>query len=294
MLIADAVQARLKVTVNRLAAAGREGGSDGPATEFEQAFKLVFNKSAARLRQPATAPHLAFEVLFTGEHVWGEAGPYRAFFGDVCSEVITGKLSAESVSASGSANSEQSPTGSPSKAAADSPALPAPSSTSTPVPPAATPGQVSSAIVPLFVPVPNAETSVGENRDKFMLRAGAQSQAHIQHLEVRVPAPGVVPCLSLSPVLSLLLQFLGRLFGAALRTRVLLPLPLPSLFWKGLMGAPCNTLDLEAVYKSLVDGVIAPLRSCATPDEFAAKLQAANLKWSVVSDFSVVCPCSRS
>jgi len=89
-----------------------------------------------------------------------------------------------------------------------------------------------------------------------MIRAGCNTQAHLNHFE-----------------------FLGRLFGAALRTRVLLPLSLPSLFWKPLVGQECHLADLEAVAQSLVDGLIRPLRSCTSKAEFEAAFGSGVLKW---------------
>ena len=77
-------------------------------------------------------------------------------------------------------------------------------------------------------------------------------------------------------------QFLGRLFGAALRTRVLLPLSLPRLFWRPLVGLPLRLDDLEAIALSLVQGVITPLRNCSTPEQFDEAFHGGVLKWYAV------------
>jgi other hect domain ubiquitin protein ligase E3 len=34
-----------------------------------------------------TEPHIAFEIVFKGEHVVGEGGPYRQFFADISKEL---------------------------------------------------------------------------------------------------------------------------------------------------------------------------------------------------------------
>ncbi len=49
--------------------------------------------SSNRLRPPAPrssgAPHVAFTIQFHGEAALGQAGPYRAFFADICRELQT-------------------------------------------------------------------------------------------------------------------------------------------------------------------------------------------------------------
>ena len=40
-------------------------------------------------------------------------------------------------------------------------------------------------------------------------------------------------------------QFLGRLMGIAMRTNILMPLDLPSAFWRPLVGLPLTRQDLE-------------------------------------------------
>ena len=53
---------------------------------FMQAFEQIKDMDLAQLRpkKPSGAePHLSFHVIFRGEHVVGEAGPYRQFFADI-------------------------------------------------------------------------------------------------------------------------------------------------------------------------------------------------------------------
>jgi hypothetical protein len=77
-------------------------------------------------------------------------------------------------------------------------------------------------------------------------------------------------------------QCLGLLMGCAIRTRALMPLSLPSLFWKPLVGLPVTLTDLEAVTQSLVRGVIQPLRDCRTEAEFDQLFGFGNLRWYYV------------
>jgi len=58
--------------------------------EFFQAYEQVKEMDLALLRPrkpQGTAPHLSFMVVFRGEHVVGEGGPYRQFFADISSEL---------------------------------------------------------------------------------------------------------------------------------------------------------------------------------------------------------------
>jgi hypothetical protein len=57
---------------------------------FTKAFDQIKDISKTLLRplKPAgTDPFIAFEVIFRGEHVMGEAGPYRQFFADISMEL---------------------------------------------------------------------------------------------------------------------------------------------------------------------------------------------------------------
>jgi hypothetical protein len=59
-----------------------------------------------------------------------------------------------------------------------------------------------------------------------------------------------------------LFTFLGKLLGMALRTRVILSLDLPSMFWKQLCDHAVTRADLRRIDHTLVHGVIEPLESC--------------------------------
>jgi hypothetical protein len=74
-------------------------------------------------------------------------------------------------------------------------------------------------------------------------------------------------------------QCVGMLMGCAVRTRALMPLALPSLFWKPIVGLDVNVADLEAVTQSLVRGVIQPLRECTSEEEFTRVFGFGNLRW---------------
>ena len=39
------------------------------------------------MKPMGTEPFIAFEVIFKGEHVMGEGGPYRQFFADISKEL---------------------------------------------------------------------------------------------------------------------------------------------------------------------------------------------------------------
>jgi len=60
------------------------------STIFGQTYKQLKDVSPNRLRpaQPrGTAPHVALNIVFEGEQVLGQAGPYRAFFSDISREL---------------------------------------------------------------------------------------------------------------------------------------------------------------------------------------------------------------
>ena len=87
------------------------------------------------------------------------------------------------------------------------------------------------------------------------------------------------------------LQAFGLLMGCAIRTRALMPLPLPSLLWKPLVGQAAGLSDLDAVAQSLVRGVSQPLRACASAVEFEELFGTGNLQWSVHCCFAHSDPC---
>lgn len=55
-----------------------------------------------------------------------------------------------------------------------------------------------------------------------------------------------------SPLHMAMLEFVGVLFGIALRTNFALPVDLPSLLWKQILLEPCTLADLEGVDKFCV------------------------------------------
>jgi hypothetical protein len=79
-------------------------------------------------------------------------------------------------------------------------------------------------VLPLFIPVPNARARVGQNRECW------------------VPRPTAVRPLDLS-----MLEFLGQLFGAAVRSRVFMDLNLPSIVWKQLVQQPVTEADVLGI-----------------------------------------------
>jgi len=88
----------------------------------------------------------------------------------------------------------------------------------------------------LFLPCPNEENRVGENRDQYIINPISGHSAG----ELRLP----------------LYHHLGRLMGVATRHRVLVPLSLPSLVWKPIAGEVVGRKELQAVDKFLVRPLI--------------------------------------
>ena len=99
---------------------------------------------------------------------------------------------------------------------------------------------------PLFVPTPNHRHQLGEQRHLYMPNPAATSPAHLE-----------------------LYEHIGRLMSVACRTRVLLSLDLPSLFWKQLAAQPVGIDDLREVDSAIVDGVLLPAGECSEEDDFA-------------------------
>lgn len=67
--------------------------------------------------------------------------------------------------------------------------------------------------LPLFILCPNGKNDVGLNREKYILNPSCTSSLQLSMYE-----------------------FVGVLIGIALRTKFTLPLDLPSIFWKQLIG----------------------------------------------------------
>ena len=97
---------------------------------------------------------------------------------------------------------------------------------------------------PLFVPTPNQRHQLGEQRHLYMPNPSATSPAQLE-----------------------LYEHIGRLMAVACRTRVLLSLDLPTLFWKQLAAEAVGIDDLREVDTGLVDGVLLPSLECASEDD---------------------------
>lgn len=79
---------------------------------------------------------------------------------------------------------------------------------------------------PLFLPSPNRTNNTGLNREKFVVNPSATTAQQLK-----------------------MFHFVGVLMGAALRTKFTLPLDLPSLVWKQIVGESPTETDLESVDK---------------------------------------------
>ncbi|XP_044259648.1 probable E3 ubiquitin-protein ligase HERC1 isoform X3 [Tribolium madens] len=83
--------------------------------------------------------------------------------------------------------------------------------------------EITSGVVPLLVPTPNAVNEDGFNRDRYLLNP----QLNTQHIAW--------------------FKFLGILFGVAIRTRKPLAIPLAPMMWKLIVGEVVTIEDLEEV-----------------------------------------------
>lgn len=78
---------------------------------------------------------------------------------------------------------------------------------------------------PLLIKCPNAEgTGIGENRSSFILNPASKSASFLSMYE-----------------------FLGKLFGIAIRSKTPLSVDLPSFFWKSIVGEPVTKKDLKDI-----------------------------------------------
>eukprot|EP01012_Entosiphon_sulcatum_P013944 TRINITY_DN19103_c0_g1_i1.p1 TRINITY_DN19103_c0_g1~~TRINITY_DN19103_c0_g1_i1.p1 ORF type:complete len:4696 (+),score=503.71 TRINITY_DN19103_c0_g1_i1:1491-14090(+) len=100
--------------------------------------------------------------------------------------------------------------------------------------------ELQSEALDVLVPVPNAANEVGTNREKWTLN----------------PANGNLR----------LYTFLGMLMGIALRSKTVIPLDLPSLFWKQLALQPLALSDVEAIDQLTVQS-ISTAKSVTTEEE---------------------------
>jgi len=92
--------------------------------------------------------------------------------------------------------------------------------------------ELMSRYLPLFVPCPNSEHNLGENRDAWLPNPSSDSPLHMD-----------------------LYLFLGKLFGVAIRTQNNLNLSLPPAFWKRLIFDEVTIADLkgfdECIFQTL-------------------------------------------
>ena len=82
----------------------------------------------------------------------------------------------------------------------------------------------------LLVESPNRVAQVGDHKEKFCLRASANSAFHLQ-----------------------LFEYLGKLMGMAYRTGTFVLLDLPSIFWMKMLDLPIDEGDLEEIDKGSVE-----------------------------------------
>ncbi|KAK9884642.1 hypothetical protein WA026_007479 [Henosepilachna vigintioctopunctata] len=84
--------------------------------------------------------------------------------------------------------------------------------------------EITTGVVPLLIPTPNAVNDDGFQRDKYLLNPQLNSPQHITWF-----------------------KFLGILFGVAIRTKKPLAIPLAPIIWKILVCEPVTIEDLEEV-----------------------------------------------
>lgn len=96
----------------------------------------------------------------------------------------------------------------------------------------------------LFLPCPNKQVGVGENRDKYVLNPLATSPFH-----------------------HTLYELLGRIIGTALRTNILMSLNLPSFVWRPLVGERPQRADLLGVDFAFVNSLLSKIDQLSDADE---------------------------
>ncbi len=84
--------------------------------------------------------------------------------------------------------------------------------------------ELQSTVLPLFIPCPNQQNNVGENRDKFVVNPSANGVHHLQQY-----------------------YFMGMMMGIAIRAKNSLSLDLPAIVWKRVVRLPFSTADVRAV-----------------------------------------------
>jgi len=89
--------------------------------------------------------------------------------------------------------------------------------------------ELQSSVVPLFVPSSNQTEAIGGNQDKFIVNPLMESPEDLDRY-----------------------RFFGRLMGIAMRSNIPLPINLPALFWKPLVGEQPVRGDLESIDRKVV------------------------------------------
>jgi hypothetical protein len=128
-------------------------------------------------------------------------------------------------------------------------------------------------VLPLFVPCPNRQQAmqtigVGENRDKFILKPSSNSPEHLRMFEFLGKLMGIAgtplprtyyhghhhKTRELIAFHTCSQQFTTELLCAA-RTKSILSLNLPALFWKPLVGVEPTLQDLKAIDYSTMESL---------------------------------------
>ena len=132
-------------------------------------------------------------------------------------------------------------------------------------------------LLPLLMPTPNWTAAECKERYKYMFNIGSRSDLHMD-----------------------LFDFMGRIVGVAVRSRVSVDLALPSIIWKSVVRERLSEVDLASFdvhayqYVTHLSGIQKRLRtSRSTSEKEQATAEAAcllqDLTWSaVLSDGSVV------
>lgn len=117
-------------------------------------------------------------------------------------------------------------------------------------------GEEPSGLLGLLTPCPNGRNRYGPNQDKLLLDprtppggGGGAGGA------IGAAAGAGAGSWTVDPGRLSLFHHMGRLLGVAGRHRIHVPLTLPSLVWKPLVGATLGAGDLEAVDKMLAKGL---------------------------------------
>ena len=100
------------------------------------------------------------------------------------------------------------------------------------------------------------EDIFSENFALLILCPNGQHSVHM-NMEKYVPNPGQTNALALK-----MFQFVGRLMGMSLRTKMMLPFDFPPTVWKGLLGLELEKEDLASI-DAMTSSFLDTLRNCA-------------------------------